>query len=141
LRIKLLASTPDVEVLVAAAALTTSSRREPSEIFRDLRARKEKVEKILAGLMLKHGSVLEHNRLVFLAEADEGEVLDLLLASKFFEVSRLGRCKWLLSCNLRTIIELLASERGLPDGVREAFSGCLKEVAPALWRKVVGHEG
>ncbi len=54
---------------------------------------------------MQHGSILEHNRLDWLLEAWEGEVLKILLANRFFAVTRLGSDSWLLSANLRTILE------------------------------------
>ncbi len=54
---------------------------------------------------MQHGSILEHNRLDWLLEATEGEVLKILLANRFFSVTRLCSDSWLLSANLRTILE------------------------------------
>jgi len=141
LRLRLIAVTPEVETITATAVLTTSSKRTPQEIYRSLRVRRDRVEKVLGGLMLKHGSVLEHNRLVFLAEADESEVLKLLLANRFFEVTPLGEGKWLISCCLRTAIATLTGGHELPEGVQEGLSEALRQTAPTLWRKVVERGG
>lgn len=54
---------------------------------------------------VQHGSIFEHNRLDWLLEAREGEILKILLANRFFSVTRLGSDSWLLSANLRTILE------------------------------------
>jgi len=140
MRMKLVAVSPDVETIIATAMLTTSSKREPSDIFERLRERPDRVEKLLKKVILKHGSILEHNRLVFLAEGGENEVLELLLADRFFEVSRLPGGRWLLSCNLRTLISVLSRGVDLPEGVREAFSRALREASPILWGKVMGLE-
>jgi len=140
MKMKLVALSPDIETVIATAMLTTNSKREPSEIFERLRERPDKVEKLLRGMILKHGSVLEHNRLVFLAEGTEAEILELLLADKFFEVSRLPGGRWLLSCNLRTIISVLSRPVDLPKGVREALLEALREASPTLWERVVGLE-
>ena len=134
-----MAVSPEVETVIATAMLTTSSRRRPQEIFEDLRGRPDKVEKLLRKMILKHGSVLEHNRLIFLAEGDEREILKLLLKDRFFDVSRLGGGKWLLSCNLRTLISALMDD--LPGQVKEAFSEALKKASPVLWERVVGRGG
>jgi len=138
MRLRLLAHTPDVEELIATAALTTASRRTPHEIYERLRERADKVEKVLRGIILKHGTVLEHNRLVFLAEADEREMLSTLLANRFFEATRLGEGRWLLSCSLRTALSVLMSDADVPEGLREGLSEALGEVAPTIWRRVSG---
>ena len=121
--------------------MTTSSRERPQDLYLSLRSREERVRKLIKRLVLKHGSVLEHNRFVFLADADESGVLALLLASRFFEVTRLGERTWLLSCNARTIVELLTGEAELPPGAREALSEALRKAAPTLWEKVMGRGG
>ena len=143
MEMRLLAATPDVELLIATAMLTTSSDETPADIYVALKGNEKRVHKLLKRLILKHGSVLEHNRLVFLAEADENEVLALLLAHRFFEVSRLEERKWLLSCNLRTVLETLMGEgrERLPEGVREALITALKQVAPRLHQRVMGRGG
>ncbi|HDI00867.1 MAG TPA: hypothetical protein ENF78_00325 [Candidatus Bathyarchaeota archaeon] len=141
MELKLLASSPDVETIIATAMLTTCSREGPSELLRHLREKPKKVKKLVKALSLKHGSVIEHNRLIFLANAKDDEVLELLLASHFIEASRLGDGKWLLSCNLRTVVELLTGQHNLPPGVREGLLSALREVAPTFYEKVVGHEG
>ena len=139
MRLKLLAVSPEVEAVIATAMLTTSSKRKPHEIFEDLRKRPDRVEKLLRKMILKHGSVLEHNRLVFLAEGSEEEILELLLTDRFFEVSRLGEGKWLVSCNLRTLVSALADD--LPGEVRKAFSEALRTASPVLWERVMAHGG
>ena len=143
MEMRLLAATPDAELLIAAAMLTTCSGERPSDIYITLKGDERRVHKLLRRLVLKHGSVLEHNRLVFLAEAEEGEVLALLLAHRFFEVSKLGERRWLLSCNLRTVLEVLSGEgrEKLPKGVREALIKALKQVAPRLHQRVVSRGG
>ena len=143
MEMRLLATTPDAELLIAVAMLTTSSDEAPADIYVALKGDERRVHKLLKRLVLKHGSVLEHNRLVFLAEAEEGEVLALLLAHSFFEVSRLGERRWLLSCNLRTVLEVLMEEGGErpPEGAQEALITTLKQVAPRLHQKVMSRGG
>jgi len=138
MKLRLVAYTPDIEELIATAALTTASRRTPQEIYKSLRERKERVQKILKGIILKHGTVLEHNRLVFLAEADEHEILTTLLANRFFEVTRLGERTWLISCSLRIALSVLMDNPDVPEGLREGLSEALKEVAPTIWERVSG---
>ena len=138
---RLVAVSPEVETVIATAMLTTSSKKKPYEIFEGLRRRPDKVEKLLRKIIIKHGSVLEHNRLVFLAEGGEAEILELLLSDRFFDVSRLGGGRWLVSCNLRTVISVLSKPGGLPEEVVRALSEALREASPVLWGRVVGHEG
>jgi len=138
MKLKLVACTPDVEELIATAALTTASRRTPQQIYEGLKEKKERVQKILKGIILKHGTVLEHNRLVFLAEADEHEILSTLLANRFFEVTRLGERTWLLSCSLRIALSVLMDSPDVPEGLREGLSEAIKEVAPTIWERVSG---
>jgi len=139
--LELLAASPEVETIIATAMLTTCSREGPSELLERLRRDPKKVRKLVKALSLKHGSVIEHNRFVFLAAAKDEEILELLLASHFIEASRLGDGRWLLSCNLRTIVELLTGQHNLPPGAREGFLKAIKEFAPTFWEKVVGREG
>ena len=141
MELKLIASTPDVERLIATAVLTTCSRKTPQEIYEALGERREKVEKMMNEIILKHGSVLEHNRLVFLAEAEDGEVLELLLANRFVEATRLEPGRWLLSFNLRVALSLLKHDGDLPEGVREGLAEALRAVASTLYWRVMGREG
>jgi hypothetical protein len=105
LKLKLLTSTPAVDTLIATAILTTTSGVSPSNLFHRLSANQAKVAETVGKLELQHGSILEHNRLDWLLEAEEGEVLKILLANRFFTVTRLGSDMWLVSANLRTVLE------------------------------------
>ena len=105
MKLRLLASTPAVETLIATAMLTTTSGASPSSLFHRLSANPTKVAETVRRIEVQHGSILEHNRLDWLLEATEGEVLKILLANRFFSVTRLCSDSWLLSANLRTILE------------------------------------
>jgi len=105
LKLRLLASTPSVEKLIAIAMLTTTSGAAPSNLYHRLSANPEKVAEIVARLELQHGSIIEHNRLNWLLEAKEGEVLKILLANRFFTFTRFGSNQWLVSANLRAVVE------------------------------------
>ncbi len=105
LKLRLLASTPEVETLIATAMLTTTSGAAPTTLFHKLSADPDKVVDVVGRLEAQHGSVMEHNRLSLLLEAEEAEVLKALLKNRFFTFTRLGSRSWLVSANLRTIIE------------------------------------
>ncbi len=57
-------------------------------------------------LELGHYDILEHNSLTWLAETEEKDILALLDSSKFFETSRLNENRWLITTNLRVLVEL-----------------------------------
>jgi hypothetical protein len=108
LKLRLLASTPSVDALIATAMLTTTSGAAPSNLYHRLSANPGKVEEIVGRLEVQHGSIIEHNRLDWLLEAEEGEVLKVLLANRFFMFTRLGSNQWLVSANLRAVVEYAA---------------------------------
>jgi hypothetical protein len=112
LRLTLIAHTPNPKAMIAVAMLTTTSGAKPSTIYERLQANPEKVNDILSRLEVQHGSILEHNRLVWILEADEHLVLDTLLKNKFFTFTRLGGGRWLMSANLRTVLEYSEEHRG-----------------------------
>ncbi len=120
--------TPNVETLIATAMLTTTSGAKPSTLFNRLKEKKERVADVLGRLEAQHGSILEHNRLVWLLEAAEGEVLDLALRSRFLAITRLGDDRWLLSANLRTVVELAVED----DPFAKSLAASIQEVAPNL---------
>ena len=105
MKLRLLASTPALETLIATAMLTTTSGASPSRLFHRLLANPAKVAETVGRIEVQHGSILEHNRLTCLLEAREGEILKILLANRFFAVTRLSSDSWLISANLRTILE------------------------------------
>ncbi len=137
MRLRLLYHTPKVEEVIATAVLTTCSKRGPISHFERLSEKSEKVKKIIRGLILKHGSLLEHNRFIWLVEAGYDEVLDLSVKHRFLEFSKLGEGVWLMSCNVRTMLEMLESERG---EVVKAVLEALKRSSPTIYGRVV-HEG
>ncbi len=57
-------------------------------------------------LELGHYDILEHNSITWLAETEEKDILALLDSSKFFETSRLNENRWLITTNLRVLVEL-----------------------------------
>jgi hypothetical protein len=105
LKLRLLASTPAVETLIATAMLTTTSGASPSSLFHRLSTNQTKGAEIVGRIEVQHGSILEHNKLNWFLEAEESEILKILLVNKFFTVTRLGSDRWLLSANLRTVLD------------------------------------
>ncbi len=111
MKLTLVASTPGVDTLIATAMLTTTSGAAPSNLYHKLSADPERVKDIVGRLEAQHGSILEHNRLDWLLEASEGDVLRVLLTNRFFRFTQLGSSRWLVSANMRTVVEY-AAERG-----------------------------
>ncbi|RLI05299.1 hypothetical protein DRO24_06005, partial [Candidatus Bathyarchaeota archaeon] len=126
MRLRLIASTPDIEALIAAAILTTTGRR-PSEAYEALKRGPRRAGRIVERLEFHHGSVFEHNRLCWLLEAEAEEILELLLRSRFLQFSRIGEGRWLMSANLRTVIEYVRRHR---DPMAEHLLESIREVAP-----------
>lgn len=130
MRLEFIAHTPDIETVIAASMLTTTSGAKPSTLYRRLKANPEKVRGIVGRLEVQHGSILEHNRLTWRLEAGEGEVLDILMRSRFFAITRLGDSEWLVSANLRTVVEYHERWR---DEFGEALVESIQEVAPMVY--------
>jgi hypothetical protein len=137
MKLRLIASTPNIEELIATAALTTIGSR-PSEAYRRLRGRSGSAKKIVERLEMHHGSVFEHNRLCWLLEAEREEVLHLLLCSRFFQLTRLGESRWLMSANMRTVIEYVKKH---DDTMAKALLESIKGVAPTIYRRLRDDEG
>lgn len=127
--LKLVAHTPEIETIIATAMLTTTSGSRPSENFRRLSRDPARVAKLVGRLEVQHGSILEHNRFCWILEAAEGEVLNILLKSRFFNFTRLGESRWLLSCNLRTAVEYVQGSR---DRFAEILINSIRGVAPTI---------
>ncbi len=128
MKLDLVYHTPDVESLIATAMLTTTSGARPSILYNRLIEKKRRVAEVVGRLEAQHGSTLEHNRLVWLLEAAEGEVIDLALRSRFLAITRLGDDRWLLSANLRTVVELAVED----DPFAKSLAASIQEVAPNL---------
>ncbi|MFH2112598.1 MAG: hypothetical protein ABIJ47_15220 [Candidatus Bathyarchaeota archaeon] len=105
MRITLVAHTPDVEVMVAASMLTTTSGAQPSILHERLQANPEKVREVVERLEVQHGNVLEHNRLTWVVEATRDQVMEVMLDTRYLTFIRLGDDRWLMSGNLRTVAE------------------------------------
>jgi hypothetical protein len=112
LKLQIVAVTANLEVLVATAALTTTSGAQPSILYEKLLLNPEKTADIVSRIEVQHGSIMEHNRLTWVLEAKEKEVLEILLKNRFFNFTRLTPEKWLVSGNIRTVMEYAASNKG-----------------------------
>ena len=128
MKLDLVYHTPDAETLIATAMLTTTSGARPSTLYDRLKEKKGRVADVVGRLESQHGSTLEHNRLIWQLEAAEGEVLELALRSRFLTLTKLGDDRWLLSANLRTIMELASED----DPFAETLTASIREVAPNL---------
>jgi hypothetical protein len=129
LKLRLLASTPAVETIIATAMLTTTSGVAPSTLFHMLSTNPKKVNEVVERVEVQHGSILEHNKLNWFLEASEGEVLKILLTNRFFTFTRLGSSRWLVSANLRTVLESQAQGGDFASLLVESISG----VAPSIY--------
>ena len=129
MKLELICHTPDVETLIATAMLTTTSGAQPSTIYKRLKNNPEKARAAVGRLELQHGSILEHNRFTWILEATEGEVLGIMLENRFFNFTPLVESKWLMSANLRTILEYSEGKRG---GFGDALVDSVRALAPSL---------
>ena len=129
MKLELLTSTPAVEALIATAMLTTTSVATPTNLFHRLSANQAKVEETVRRLTVQHGSILEHNRFDWLLDAWEGDVLKILLTNRFFTFTRLNSNNWLVSANLRAILEYQAEDGEFAELILES----IKEIIPSVY--------
>ena len=109
MKLHLVFHSPDIETMIATSMLTTTSGAMPSTLFDKLKAKSEKVADIVGRVEVQHGNILEHNRLVWSLDASKEEVLEVMLKTKFLNFTE-NSDKWVVSGNLRSIIELHQSE-------------------------------
>jgi len=81
-------------------------------------------------LELGHYDILEHNSITWLVEADEKEILFLMEASKFFETSQIDEQRWLITTNLRVLVELARGTNNLP--LTKELVATLNQAAPII---------
>lgn len=129
MRLKLVTYSPDIETMIATSMLTTTSGAMPSTLFDRLKAKPEKVADIVSRVEVQHGNILEHNRLVWSLEASKEEILDILLRTKFLNFTELDG-GWVVSGNLRSVIELHQSDR---SKFTDALVETIKEAAPRIY--------
>jgi hypothetical protein len=129
LRLELVAHTPNVETMIATSMLTTTSGAQPSTLYDRLLKRPEKVKEVVGRAEVQHGNILEHNRLVWMLEATDGVVLEAALDTNYLKFTRLDDGVWLLSGNLRAVIDY-AQRKKTP--LTDALVASAKSVAPNL---------
>lgn len=129
MRLELVAHTPHVETMIATSMLTTTSGAQPSTLYDRLIKRPDKVREVVGRAEVQHGNILEHNRLVWLLEATDNEVLEAVLDTRFLTFTRLGEQRWLVSGNLRAVVEY-AQQRKTP--LTEPLAASVRCVAPDI---------
>ena len=146
--VRLLAYEPDLERVCAAAMRSCYSPHPGYELFSHTSQGKmlegEKVfdAERIGGLLrraleLGHYDILEHNSITWLAEVDEKEILSLMESSKFFEASQIDERRWLISTNLRVLVELARSPAYTP--LMKDLVGTLSEAAPIIGTALTPH--
>jgi hypothetical protein len=128
-KLELICHTPDVETLIATAMFTTTSGAQPSTLYKLMKNDPKKARRAVGRLELQHGSILEHNRFTWTLEATEGEVLGIMLENRFFNFTPIGENKWIMSANLRAILEYSEKKR---DVFGDALVDSVRELAPSL---------
>ena len=112
MKLRIVTVTANLEALVATAALTTTSGAQPSILYEKLVLNPDKTADIVSRIEVQHGSIMEHNRLTWILEADEKEILEVLLKNQFFHFTRLAPERWMVSGNLRAVLEYVSSNEG-----------------------------
>ena len=130
MNLRLVSHSPDIETTIATSMKTTTSGATPSTLFNRFKDRPEKVADIVGRVELQHGNILEHNRLVWSLEASKNLVLDIMLRTKFLNFTELGKDRWVVSGNLRSVIELHKSHR---DDFTEALVMTVREASPNIY--------
>jgi hypothetical protein len=130
LKLELVVHTPNVETMIATSMLITTSGAQPSTLYDMLLTKPEKVREVVGRVEVQHGNILEHNRLVWLLEATDDEVLEATLDTKFLNFTRLGETRWLVSGNLRAVVEY-AQSRKTP--LTAALAASVKDIAPNVY--------
>ena len=129
MRLELVAHTPNVETMIATSMLTTTSGAQPGTLYDRLINRPGKVKEVVGRAEVQHGNILEHNRLVWLLEATDSEVLEATLDTSYLTFTRLDENRWLLSGNLRAAVEY-AQKRKTP--FTDALAASVTSVAPDI---------
>ena len=129
MKLRLIAHSPNIETMIATSMLTTTSGAMPSTLYNRLLAKPEKVADIVGRIEVQHGNILEHNRLVWRLEATRDQVLSIMLGSKFFNITEAGDELWVVSSNLRTLVEYHQTNE---DEFSEQLVESIKKVAPQI---------
>ena len=111
LRVKIIACTPNPDLIAGAVTRGCLSTKSAAELLESKEEKKLK-KALKTAVGRGHYSVLEHNRALWLVEgASKREILLLSAKHKFLEISRIGDDAWVLSANLRTVLEMARSEK------------------------------
>ncbi len=145
MRVQLVGFEPDLERVCAAAMRSCYSPHPGYELFTytspDKALEGEKVfdQERISGLLkrsleLGHYDILEHNSITWLVEADENDILSLMDWSKFFETSRIDERRWIVTTNLRVLVELAraSSQRPLTKELVDTLNTAAPTIAAAL---------
>jgi len=81
-------------------------------------------------LELGHYDILEHNSITWLAEAEVKEILSLVESSKFFETSQIDEHRWLITTNLRVLVEMARNPS--PQPLSKELVATLNVAAPII---------
>ena len=133
MRLRLVSYTPNIETLIATSMLTTTSGAQPSVLFERLINRPEKVKNVINRIEVQHGNILEHNRVIWELDATKDELLNILLNSKFFNVTKIADSKWLISTSLRTIVEY---SQKYSDQFIEIIIDSITEISPQIHKLI-----
>ncbi|MBD3205290.1 hypothetical protein GF319_02960 [Candidatus Bathyarchaeota archaeon] len=135
MRLNLISHSTNIETLIATSMLTTTSGAQPSTLFERLKERPEKVNEVVGRVELQHGNILEHNRLIWEIMASEDELLQVLLNLKFFNVTKVQKDKWLISGNLRSVVEY---SNKYSDDFRDQIIKSIKDISPRIYEFIEG---
>ncbi len=149
MRVRLVAYEPDLERVCAAAMRSCYSPHPGYQLFTHtdpnspLEGEKVFDQERISGLLkraleLGHYDILEHNSITWLAEADEKEILFLLDASKFFETSRVDEKRWVVTTNLRVLVEL--ARKGAQSPLTRELVASLSLAAPNVASFLAGEK-
>jgi hypothetical protein len=129
LKLSLVAISPDIETIIATSMLTTTSGVMPSTLFNRLLTKPEKVHDVVGRVEIQHGNILEHNRLIWKLEASKEKVLEILLRTKFFNITEVNETTWILSGNLRTVVDY---HQAYADEFSKMIVESIKEALPHI---------
>ncbi len=138
-RVQLVGFEPDLERVCAAAMRSCYSPHAGYELFThtspDKALEGEKVfdQERISGLLkrsleLGHYDILEHNSITWLVDAQEKDILSLMDSSKFFETSRIDEERWIVTTNLRVLVELARASN--PPPLTKELVATLNTAAP-----------
>ena len=141
MRVVLVGFEPELERVCAAAMRSCYSPHPGYELFTYISPDKalegEKVfdQDRVSGLLkrsleLGHYDILEHNSITWLVEAPEKDILSLLDSSKFFETSRIDEERWIVSTNLRVLVEMARATNS--SSLSNELVGTLNAAAPTI---------